>query len=250
MHDFVITRMTWIWVVGFLPRQLWIAAAVTVAFTVLARWLRGVSRSGAAAGAVVCFLLYVGGGPGAFLALVTLFALTWSTTRWGYQRKQQMGTAEKRDGRRASQVLANLGLAAAFAFFHSIGGGRAIYLLAMAAVVSEAAADTISSEVGQAIGQQARLVTTWKPVPAGTDGGVSPAGTAAGILAAGILSSVCAIGGLLPWRWVGISVTAAVAGMVADSFMGAWLERRRLLNNDSVNFLGTVVAAGLALLLA
>jgi uncharacterized membrane protein len=37
---------------------------------------------------------------------------------------------------------------------------------------------------------------------------------------------------------------------VADSFMGAWLERRRLLNNDSVNFLGTVVAAGLALLLA
>jgi uncharacterized protein (TIGR00297 family) len=250
MHDFVITRVTWIWVVGFLPRQLWIAAAVTVAFTVLARWLRGVSRSGAAAGAVVCFLLYVGGGPGAFLALVTLFALTWSATRWRYQRKQQIGTAERRDGRRASQVLANLGLAAGFAFFHSISSGRAVYLLAMAAALSEAAADTISSEVGQAIGQQARLVTTWKPVPAGTDGGVSPAGTAAGILAAGILSSVCAIGGLLPWRWIGISVTAAVAGMVADSFMGAWLERRRLLNNDSVNFLGTVVAAGLALLLA
>ena len=249
MHDFVTTRLTWIWVIGFLPRQLWIATAVTVAFTGLARWLRGVSRTGAAAGAVVCFLLYAGGGPGAFFALVTLFALTWSSTRWGYQRKQQIGTAERRDGRRASQVLANLGLAAMFALFHGLGG-HMVFLLAMAAALSEAAADTISSEVGQAIGQQARLITTWRPVPPGTDGGVSPAGTAAGILAAGIVSSVCALGGVLPWRWLGIAVTAAVAGMVADSYMGAWLERRGLLNNDSVNFLGTVVAAGLTLLLA
>ena len=249
MHDFVTTRLTWIWVIGFLPRQLWIATAVTVAFTGLARWLRGVSRTGAAAGAVVCFLLYAGGGPGAFLALVTLFALTWSSTRWGYQRKQQIGTAERRDGRRASQVLANLGLAAMFALFHGLGG-HTVSLLAMAAALSEAAADTISSEVGQAIGQQARLITTWRPVPPGTDGGVSPAGTAAGILAAGSVSSVCALGGVLPWRWLGIAVTAAVAGMVADSYMGAWLERRGLLNNDSVNFLGTVVAAGLTLLLA
>ena len=39
---------------------------------------------------------------------------------------------------------------------------------------------------------------------------------------------------------------AAVAGMIADSFLGAWLERRKMLNNDLVNFLGTMVAAGIA----
>jgi uncharacterized membrane protein len=38
--------------------------------------------------------------------------------------------------------------------------------------------------------------------------------------------------------------------MIADSFLGAILERRRVLNNDWVNFLGTLTAAGLALLLA
>jgi uncharacterized membrane protein len=31
--------------------------------------------------------------------------------------------------------------------------------------------------------------------------------------------------------------------MVVDSFLGAWLERRGLLNNDAVNFLSTLVAA-------
>ena len=47
----------------------------------------------------------------------------------------------------------------------------------MAAALSEAAADTTSSEVGQAFGKTARLVTTWSPVTPGTDGAVSLAGT-------------------------------------------------------------------------
>jgi uncharacterized protein (TIGR00297 family) len=250
MPHFTAMSSAWILAGGFMPQQLWIAAAVTVAFTALARWLRGVSRSGAAAGTVVCFLLYVGAGIGAFLALVSVFALTWITTRWGYRRKQRLGTAEQRDGRRASQILANLSVATACAFLYLLSRGQGIYLLAMAAALSEAAADTVSSELGQAIGQQPRLITTWKLVPPGTDGGVSPAGTLAGLSAAVVVSLVCGFGGVLPWKWLGISITSAVAGMVADSYMGAWLERRRLLNNDSVNFLSTLVAAGIALLLA
>jgi uncharacterized membrane protein len=53
----------------------------------------------------------------------------------------------------------------------------------------------------------------------------------------------------VPLRWLGIAILAAVAGMIADSFLGALLERRKLLNNDAVNFLGTLVAAGIASLL-
>jgi uncharacterized protein (TIGR00297 family) len=116
--------------------------------------------------------------------------------------------------------------------------------------LSEAAADTVSSELGQVRSQEARLITTWKQVPAGTDGGVSPAGTLAGIVAATLVSLVCVFTGLLPWRWFGIAVSAATAGMLADSYLGASLERRRWLNNNTVNFLSTLVAAGVALLLA
>jgi uncharacterized protein (TIGR00297 family) len=222
------------------------AALVTTGFTVLARWIRGVSPSGAIAGAVVCFLLYLGAGAGAFFALVSVFALTWVTTHLGYQQKQKLGTAEKKEGRTASQVLANLGLAAVCAALYAATTGQEIFLLALAAALAEAAADTVSSELGQATSQRARLITTWEEVPAGTDGGVSAIGTLGGLGAALVVSAVCALSGLVPWRCCGIVMTAALIGMLADSFLGAWLERRHLLNNDAVNFLSTLLAAASA----
>ena len=231
-------------------RQLWIASGVTLAFASIARLMRGVTRSGAVAGAAVCFLLYAGAGPGAFLALVSVFVLTWLTTRWGYQRKQKLGTAERSDGRTASQVLANLGVAAMCAALHGIRGGSAIYSLALAGALSEAAADTVSSEVGQAAGAKARLVTSWQPVPSGTDGGVSLPGTLAGITGALAVSSVCALSGLVRWRVLGVPAGAGACGMLADSYMGALLERRGLLNNDAVNFLSTLFAVATVFLLA
>ncbi len=227
-----------------------VAGLLTVAFTVLARLLRGVTNSGALAGAFSCFVIYVGGGPGAFAALITVFALAWITTRLGYARKQKLGTAERREGRKASQVVANLGIATACAAASLISHDRIILLLAMAAALSEAAADTVSSEVGQAFGESPRLITSWRSVPAGTDGGVSLIGTTAGAAAAGIVSSVCLLGGFLPLRWLAISIGAAVLGMIADSFLGAGLERRGLVNNDLVNFLGTLTAAVAAYWLA
>ena len=227
-----------------------IAGVLTLAFTLLARMLRGVTNSGALAGAVSCFVLYLCGGPGAFAGLITVFALAWITTRLGYQRKQRLGIAERREGRKASQVLANLGVATICGALSVLDHHRALFLLAMAAALSEAAADTVSSELGQAFGEKARLITTWRPVPPGTDGAVSPIGSVAGVAAAGIVSGVCVLGGLLPRPWLAISAGAGVLGMVADSFLGAWLERRRLVNNDLVNFLGTLVAALAALWLA
>jgi uncharacterized protein (TIGR00297 family) len=232
-----------------LQHLFWTAAIVTVVFTSLARWVRGVSVSGALAGAAVCFLLYTGAGPGAFVALVSVFALTWISTRFGYRRKEKLGTAEQPDGRTALQVLANLAVAASCAALSALTG-KAVFLLAVSAALSEAAADTVSSELGQARGVKARLITTWEEVPAGTDGGVSWIGTLAGIIAAAAVSLVCALSGLLPLKWLGISIAGAVAGMITDSYLGALLERRSLLNNDSVNFLGTLAAACAASLLA
>lgn len=229
--------------------SLWTALIVTLSFTALARWVRGVSLSGAIAGAGVCFLLYVGAGPGAFAALVSVFALTWISTRLGYPRKRRLGTAEKLDGRTAWQVFANLAVAASCAGLYAINAGNAVLLLAASAALSEAAADTVSSELGQARSEKARLITTWEEVPAGTDGAVSWAGTMAGIAAATLVSLVCVATRLVPLKWLGISITAAVAGMIADSFLGALLERRQLLNNDAVNFVGTLIAAGAASLL-
>jgi uncharacterized protein (TIGR00297 family) len=230
-------------------RPLWTALIVTVVFASLARWVRGVSFGGAVAGAVVCFLLYLGAGFGAFVALVSVFALTWICTRLGYRRKEKLGTAEKLDGRTALQVLANLAVAAGCAGLSAVSARRTVFLLAVSAALSEAAADTVSSELGQARSANARLITTGEVVPAGTDGGVSWVGTLAGMVGGAVVSLVCVLTGMVPIRWLGISIVAAITGMIADSFLGALLERRKLLNNDAVNFLGTLVAAATASIL-
>src|SRR3984893_7744280 len=132
------------------PGQWVVGGLLTLAFALLARWMRGVTTSGALVGAVSCLALYLCGGPGAFVALITVFALAWITTRLGYQRKQRLGIAEPREGRKASQVLANLGVATACAALSVPDDNhRTLFLLAMAAALSEAAADTVFCELGQ-----------------------------------------------------------------------------------------------------
>jgi uncharacterized protein (TIGR00297 family) len=171
-----------------------------------------------------------------------VFFLAWIATRFGRVRKQSFGLAERGEGRQASQVLANLGVAALCGIGYFALANFA-WLLALVAALAEAAADTVSSEIGQAIGAEPRLVTTWRRVPPGTDGGVTVQGSLAGIAAAAIVVLVSVLTGMIPWRCFGIAVVAAIVGMLGDSFLGAWLERRGLLNNDGVNFLGTMIAA-------
>jgi uncharacterized protein (TIGR00297 family) len=226
--------------------SLWTSVAVTLAFTALARWIRGVSRSGAAAGAIVCFLLIAGAGLGAFAGLITVFALTWIATRFGYRRKEALGIAERAEGRKASQVSANLGVAAGCAILYWISHRNSLFLVALVAALSEAAADTVSSELGQAANREARLITSWKVVPAGTNGGVSTVGTLSGIAAAALTTAICVVSGLLPWHYLPNCLGGAVVGMFIDSLLGASLERQGHIGNDAVNFFSTLMAALLA----
>ena len=228
---------------------LWLVALVTLLATLIARTLHGVSPSGAVAGGIVAFVLYAAAGLGAFILLMLLFILTWGATRLGYPRKQRLGTAEKKEGRTASQVFANVGTAAVCAAAYR-WHGNILFLLAMSSALAEAAADTVSSELGQFFSQTAFLVTTWKKVPAGTNGGVSLFGTLSGILAATVITLTAVFIGLLPLQWLVFAIGAAIAAMFADSFLGAALERRGLLSNDGVNFLSTLLAAGIAYSLA
>src|SRR5215472_9196056 len=227
----------------------WVAGGVTFLFACIARAVRGVTRSGALAGAIVCFVLYMGAGPRAFAALVSVFLLAWLTTRWGYDRKRTMGTAERREGRGASQVLANLGVAGMAAAMLAVTRNSS-WLLAVGAALAEAAADTVSSEVGQASSTTARLITTGHRVAAGTDGGVTTTGTLGGLSAAAVVCTICALSGLLSARAALICTVAALCGMLIDSYLGALLERKGLLNNDLVNLTSTAAAAGIAMLAA
>jgi len=228
--------------------RLAVASAVTLAFAVLARALRGVSLSGALAGGLCCFLLFADAGPAAFATLGALFVVTWAATRFGYRGKLALGLAEPREGRNAGQVLSNLAIAALASSAFGKTGNRA-FLIAMVAALVEAATDTVASEIGQSRASTARMITTWKPVPAGTDGGVTMPGTVVGIAGGAMVAAVATIGGILLPPEIWIPMVAGTAGMLIDSFLGATLQRRGWLSNQTVNLFSTLAAAILAYLI-
>jgi uncharacterized protein (TIGR00297 family) len=227
------------------PGRLAIAAAVTLGFAVLARAVRGVNHSGALAGGFACFVLFTGAGPTAFATLAALFLMTWAATRLGYRRKLALGLAERREGRNAWQILANLAVAALGSVAFSATGNR-VWLIAALAALAEAATDTVASEIGQCHGSDGRLITTWERVPPGTDGGITLPGSIAGLAAGLVISLVAALGGMLPRTQLWIPVAAGFAGMLIDSILGATLQRRGWINNEAVNFFATLAAAALA----
>ena len=235
--------LTYAWA-DSLPRLV-IAAVVTVAFAMLARAVRGVNWSGALAGGVACFALFVGAGPAAFATLVALFAMTWVATRLGYRRKLELGLAEHREGRNGRQVLANLAVAALAAIVFAATGNGA-YIVALIAALAEAATDTVASEIGQSRRRDARMITTWERVAAGTDGGITLLGTLAGAAAGAVIAAVAVATGILPGREIWIPLVAGFAGMIADSLLGATIQRRGWISNQGVNFVSTLAAAGLA----
>jgi uncharacterized protein (TIGR00297 family) len=221
-------------------RRFLIALAITAGFAALAWFAGGVNVSGALAGSAVAFIMAVR-DLRMFLALLIVFAVTLVATRVGYARKQQLRTAEPVGGRTAAQAMANLGIAALVVAI----AGRGWPMLALAAL-AEAAGDTSSSEIGMAFPGKTLLVTNFKSVPPGTDGGISLFGTIAALLGAASVALAAVATGLIPVSQLATIILAGFFGTVVDSLLGAVFERRGLLGNDLVNLLSTAAAVGAA----
>jgi uncharacterized protein (TIGR00297 family) len=155
-----------------------------------------------------------------------------------------LGIADPREGRTAWQIIANLAMAALGSIvFGATGSGP--WLIATLAALAEAATDTVASEIGQYRNSDSLLITSWESVPAGTDGGITLAGSVAGLAAGLVIAGVAAVGGILSRAQFWIPVTAGFVGMLIDSFLGATLQQRGWISNQTVNLLGTLAAAAI-----
>jgi uncharacterized protein (TIGR00297 family) len=175
-----------------------------------------------------------------WLMLIFIFLiLGLISTKYKHQYKKDIGVYE--GTRSLKNVISNGIVPFVMAAFGNYGG--------FIGSIATATADTLASEVG--VVEQPRLITTFKKVPPGTDGGISVVGTAAGIIGAGIIGVSAYILGIFPDPLVTlkISIIAGTVGCFVDSILGAVLERRNYISNEYVNLIATITGAALGIIM-
>jgi uncharacterized protein (TIGR00297 family) len=207
--------------------------------------------AGAICGAIIGVAIFVSLGWQGWLLLLITFIAASVASRTGFGRKQALGIAEGREGRRGpGNAIANTGVAAIAAVLAGLDVHPHAARLAFVVALAAGGSDTIASEIGKAYGRRTLSMTTFRPVAPGTSGAMSLEGTVAGVLGAAFLGAIAIGLNLLAGSTLLLVVVAATIGALVESALGATLEEPGILNNDLLNFINTAVAAGAALLLA
>lgn len=186
-------------------------------------------------------------------AMVAFFIVGTAATRLRYRRKARRGLAQERGGARGwRNAWANGGVPAALALGSLVASAetRALWVLAYAASVATAGADTCSSEIGKAYGRRTVLVTTLRPVAPGTEGGVSLEGTLGGLFGASVVAAAGSGAGLYGWPSAVVVALAALLGSLAESVLGAMSEARGWMGHHALNAVNTAIGAALAVMIA
>lgn len=250
----MITAGVFLWVItGFEITVTWLG--VLLAFSVAGvlgylSWAFGMaSLTGMLTGITMGFVTIVLGGWAWFGLLISFFGIGGIASKYRIEDKRRYGVAESNAGaRRSGNVIGNAAVAilAVFGYAASsfISVPAAVFVFAFTGSVATALADTLSSEIGVLCGRP-RLITTFREVPPGTDGGVTLKGFLAGAIGALFIA-------ILTWMLFDISVpglflvvVAGIVGMITDSILGAVIEGS-LIGNQAVNFLATFSGAVVA----
>jgi uncharacterized protein (TIGR00297 family) len=213
--------------------------------------------------------------------VVVFFITSSALSHWRREAKAARtgGMAAKGERRDLGQTLANGGAAAFFAVLFTAEPHPVLFAATLGALAT-VTADTWATEIGSLSKTPPRLVTTGKPVVAGTSGGISTLGfvaTVCGALLIGIttwLLNIVVDGTQM--LWVVLAATSGgIAGSLSDSLLGATVQRVEFcpqchvdteqvvhicgtpthyqrgwfwLDNDWVNFLASLIGAGMGIL--
>lgn len=216
------------------------AALVGAALVVPVAVARAATVGGCAAGAVAAAWLAWAGGRPALVAFAALVVVGTWTSRLGRERKRREGVAQSDGGRRAARhVLANAG-PALLAVALGEGGyvERDVAIAAACGAFAGNLADTASGELGMLFPRPPRLLLFGPIVRRGTNGGMTWPGLWCGVVSGSLVAALNA--DVVPVIPV---VVAALVGTLTDSVLGACVEGKSGIGNETVNFTSGAVAA-------
>lgn len=184
-----------------------------------------------------------------WLALLIVFALLgFGATVVGLSKKKSKGLQEGDHGERSYKNILGVAIPPLFiAILNQLfPGNEDIFSIAYIATIAVAGADTAASELGVK-DSKVWLITSFRRVEPGTDGGVSVMGT---LISATASVAVSLIGYLFIFHtldlYVVIPAVCGFVGCVADSYFGATLETwgymSKYANNCSTGIIGGLLS--------
>lgn len=228
-----------------------LAFTIAVLFGYFSYRIGAADLSGLFAGALIGVLLMVFADVSWFLVMLAFFIIGSASTRYQYNQKQSMGVEQERGGARGyMNAFSNclVGTVAAVLFGLT---GEPIWAAVFVGSVATATADTVASEIG-VTGGQPYMITTFRRVPEGTNGGVTLRGEAAALVGSVAIAGIALGFGMITAELFLICTLAGLIGTNIDSLIGATLENRGTVGNAGTNLLATAgggIAAGLMVLL-
>jgi len=208
---------------------------------------KAVDFSGFLAGIFVGIPIIIFGGFEFFFILAFFFVTASLATKFRYEEKRRKGVAEKNKGARSYlNVLGNGIVSAIFAVLYYVGPtyfnlNSQIFLLGFLGSIATAAADTAGGEIGRLSTYKPRLITNFKVVETGSDGGVTILGEIAELFVAFIIGLAAYFAGLGDMSMVIITMIAGFIGSNIDSYVGATLETwYKSFGNNHTNITATV----------
>ena len=227
-----------------------LAVALSTLLSLAALKAGCLTKDGAAASLLVGSFTGIFGSLEAFI-LMTIFTVTGFAATWnGLSDKKKRGLQEGKKGERTWKNVAGVGIPpCAIVLINAIWPMEpTLFFVAFISTMTVAGADTIASEIGIR-DRKVFLITNFKKVSPGTNGGVSLLGTAistAASLAIAILGWLI-MAHTLDWVLI-IPFIAGVFGNFMDSVLGATLEDRGIIskyaNNCVTALMGAAFGAG------
>lgn len=238
--------------------ELWMELTAVLALSLLLSFLAyrmGLLTKSGCISAAAMGLIIGGCGSLTWLMLLIVFTLLgFAATLIGLSRKREKGLQEGTHGERGWKNVVGVAIPCCiFAFINLLTQDSYYYYMTIGYIssIAVAAADTTASELGTR-DDRVYLITTFKRVEPGTDGGISPFGTMVSFLAAVVVT-------LIGWGVINqsfddililVPMISGFIGCLLDSVVGATLETWGYVNKYGNNCLTGIAGGAIGALIA